>query len=378
MKIMRICAGLGNAMFQYAAYMQLCRLYPEETIYVDFLWYEYTGYPSEIEEVFNITINKISSTFSQAENERIFKEVHALRYWEDLGYDSWAEAVRSNAEIRRLDSILSLEELPQVYHSNLEFSIISEPQMPLKIKEIKTLLREKKAASNPYYVTRGLIAGKLRRQCPTFFLFARVLNNKYVRGKYLHDILHFIKPDFIGDPPLQRLISDTNTYYNIYGNPNDCQGIRKELLEAFQFKEVDEPENIKMKELIVNSNAVGIHARVVDYQYGMAVAVKNGYFKKAVQHIKRKVTNPVYFIFSDNISWCKENLDSIGVDNSDEVIFVDHNIGEKSYRDMQLMSLCKHNILPNSTFSWWGAYLNQNPDKIVITPYATLPGTISF
>ena len=67
------------------------------------------------------------------------------------------------------------------------------------------------------------------------------------------------------------------------------------------------------------------------------------------------------------IEWCKENLvDLIGRDK--EVIFVDWNKGKESYRDIQLMSLCHYNIIANSSFSWWGAWLNNYEDKVVIAP----------
>ena len=129
---------------------------------------------------------------------------------------------------------------------------------------------------------------------------------------------------------------------------------------------------------IKSANSVSIHARVVDFKYGMLDAVRRKYFIKSVKHIKKNVKTPIFFVFSDNIEWCKDNVNTLGLSSEKKVIFVSHNSGEDSYRDMQLMSLCKHNIVPNSTFSWWGGYLNQNPNKIVCTPYATWPGTISF
>ena len=66
------------------------------------------------------------------------------------------------------------------------------------------------------------------------------------------------------------------------------------------------------------------------------------------------------------------------MDDDKNYVIVDNNNGEKAFRDMQLMSLCKHNICAQSTFSWWAGFLNQYKDKIVITPYETFPGTISF
>ena len=74
----------------------------------------------------------------------------------------------------------------------------------------------------------------------------------------------------------------------------------------------------------------------------------------------------MYCIFSDDIEWCKENLKFLIGDK--EVVFVDWNKGQESFRDMQLMSLCHYNIIANSSFSWWGAWLNNNDGKVVVAP----------
>ena len=71
-------------------------------------------------------------------------------------------------------------------------------------------------------------------------------------------------------------------------------------------------------------------------------------------------------IFSDDLDWCREHIG--GKIDDLEVVYVDWNKGVDSFRDMQLMTLCKHNIIANSSFSWWGAWLGQQKGKVVIAP----------
>jgi hypothetical protein len=83
----------------------------------------------------------------------------------------------------------------------------------------------------------------------------------------------------------------------------------------------------------------------------------------AVDLIKNKITNLHLYIFSDDMDWAKANL-KFDV----QTTYVENNTGENSYLDMQLISLCKHNVIANSSFSWWGAWLNKKPEKIVVAP----------
>lgn len=87
------------------------------------------------------------------------------------------------------------------------------------------------------------------------------------------------------------------------------------------------------------------------------------YYRAAIQYIAERVMQPNFFIFSDDIAWVRKNLNF-----NYPCSYVDINHGLESYNDMRLMSLCKHNIIANSTFSWWGAWLNSNSEKIVIAP----------
>ena len=141
-------------------------------------------------------------------------------------------------------------------------------------------------------------------------------------------------------------------------------GVECKLKSLFVFPKIIDPKNQKIRDLIVDSNSVSIHVRRGDYLLCPILGnlVPLFFYKKAIEHIKEKVINPKYFVFSDDIQWCKKNLNLL------DAQFINWNSGETSFRDMQLMSQCKHNIIANSSFSWWGAYLNMNTEKIVISP----------
>ncbi|MGE4594679.1 MAG: alpha-1,2-fucosyltransferase, partial [Gammaproteobacteria bacterium] len=86
-----------------------------------------------------------------------------------------------------------------------------------------------------------------------------------------------------------------------------------------------------------------------------------------IAHINNEVQNAFFILFSDDSDWVKNHLAKNLLPN-DNYIVIDHNKGDGSYNDMRLMSLCSHNIIANSSFSWWGAWLNQHKEKIVIAP----------
>ncbi len=118
---------------------------------------------------------------------------------------------------------------------------------------------------------------------------------------------------------------------------------------------------------MASGESVSVHVRRGDYMAkGYASffgTVEPSYYTKAIQNIVAQVEQPRFFVFSDQVSWCKANLNLPG-----NTVFVEHNTGEDSYKDLILMSKCRHNIMANSSFSWWGAWLNQNPNKRVMAP----------
>lgn len=146
---------------------------------------------------------------------------------------------------------------------------------------------------------------------------------------------------------------------------NDIEDvIRKEF--AITMPQTD--ENQKMAKLISSRESVSLHVRRGDYDSDLQTSKVHGtcgldYYARAIAEICSRVDSPHFFIFSDDMEWSKANLDI-----SHPVIFVDHNNALRSYEDLRLMSQCRHHIIANSSFSWWGAWLNPDSDKIVIAP----------
>jgi len=145
-----------------------------------------------------------------------------------------------------------------------------------------------------------------------------------------------------------------------YFEPN-ADTIRNDLT----FRNSQEGENKRLADIISNRQSICIHIRRGDY---VDVHIAHGicnldYYQKCIEAIAKQVKAPTFFVFSDDPQWCKDNLKL-----DFPTTYVNHNTGQTAYEDMRLMSQCKHNIIANSSFSWWGAWLNSNPEKIVYAP----------
>lgn len=122
----------------------------------------------------------------------------------------------------------------------------------------------------------------------------------------------------------------------------------------------------------VKSNSVAVHIRRGDYTD--KIIKKNiglcplNYYHNTIKKISEKVENPFFFIFTDDIKWTKNNLKLKYPTSFISRKSSKYNYKNKDYEELILMSKCKHNIIANSSFSWWGAWLNNNPNKIVIAP----------
>ena len=141
------------------------------------------------------------------------------------------------------------------------------------------------------------------------------------------------------------------------------------IRQDFTFRAPLSEINCEFASQIADSVSVSLHIRRGDYvsdakTRAIVQTCSLDYYRNAVNWIADKVAAPHFFVFSDAIAWAKENLKI-----PYPCQFISHNQGKDSYIDMHLMSLCKHNIIANSSFSWWGAWLNANPHKIVVAPH---------
>ncbi|HMO77665.1 MAG TPA: alpha-1,2-fucosyltransferase [Candidatus Paceibacterota bacterium] len=159
-----------------------------------------------------------------------------------------------------------------------------------------------------------------------------------------------------------------NLYLDGYfQSPLYFENIRDLLLKEFTLK-VPLPEyGRNILEQMQLSNSVSLHIRRGDYLSNLIVKKQFGpctkdYYQRAIDKLKTEVKDAKFFVFSDDIAWVKNNLEL----DEDTVFVSDPSL--KDAEELSLMSQCQHNIIANSSFSWWGAWLNQNPSKLVIAP----------
>lgn len=163
--------------------------------------------------------------------------------------------------------------------------------------------------------------------------------------------------------------AENNTYFEGYWQSEKYfKKYRKELLRQFTLKKEIHFQSQRYEQDIKATMSVSLHIRRGDYVTNAHTNSVHGtcsleYYKSAVLKIEKEVENAQFFVFSDDLAWAKQNIDFI-----DNIVFVELDEIVPDREEMYLMSQCKHNIIANSSFSWWGAWLNQNQNKIVITP----------
>lgn len=140
------------------------------------------------------------------------------------------------------------------------------------------------------------------------------------------------------------------------------------ICDDFTFKTPLTNNNRDIAAKISQMNAISLHVRRGDYANDVKTNATHGlcsidYYRDAIRYIQDRIDKPHFFVFSDDIDWARQNIKI-----ASPCQYVNHNVDVNSYNDMRLMSLCQHNIIANSSFSWWGAWLNRRQGKIVIAP----------
>lgn len=318
MIILRITSGLGNQMFQYAFYNLLKKKYPDTKVLCDVTWFnsfdDHHGY----------------------ELERIFSGVPGSKF----------EIEKASAcDITRLSG-----KIPNIFSgafSNAFEKIRRYPNRLLK----NNLLKKRK----PF------IIDELEGDIPTkdvITLDGNVNNPLYDTVMNLNtENDYFIMGFFISDKYYSQVIDE----------------VRNKLV----FPEFTEEHNVSYAKEILSCDSVSIHVRRGDYLSDLYkdrfMTLGREYYEAATKYIENVVNitaekegrspNIKYFIFSDDAEFVRKEFDWL----QDKTI-VTENTGNDSFRDMQLMSMCKHNIIANSTFSQWGALLNRNENHITVYP----------
>lgn len=176
---------------------------------------------------------------------------------------------------------------------------------------------------------------------------------------------HFMEKGYRYD---SNVFQDETYFEGFWQSYRYFDSFKEDIIQELTCKLPLEGKNKELSAYIQSCEAVSLHIRRGDYVSNSNASSFHGvspldYYYKAIDFISKQVEEPSFFIFSDDIAWVKENLTT-----EYPTTFVDHNSVNQGFEDMRLMSLCKHNIIANSTFSWWGAYLNRYEKKNVIAP----------
>ena len=137
----------------------------------------------------------------------------------------------------------------------------------------------------------------------------------------------------------------------------------EELQRDFEYAEIEDAENKRLVSRIQNTYSVAVHVRRGDYVGEVLDILDTEYYSEIIRKILKKEPQSTFFFFSNDSEYVKKEY--YWLQNK---VIVENNTGVNSFRDMQLMSMCKENIIANSTFSIWAGILNQNPKRIVYYP----------
>lgn len=354
MKIIHFESGLGNQMLQWCVYLAQKEANPNDSFYAETFCYDipecndvirqWNGY--ELERIFGLKLPNIKELFSDSEWQKIMCNVRKSEFWNH----KWNYGIYVSKALRGVG--MDLEYIGVDLEKPGAKPIIP-PKNTSGLVKVKEFLNHH---FYPYTCLHEYImykrAEKLLKNANYSYLFKPSNKNLYIPLK-----LDFCRKN------------------------SGIEKIERKIKDAFRFPEVADENNIAAMDFIKTHNTVAIHARrgdMLGINYGFYAT---GYFRKAVKYIRQQVADPVFCIFCDpsSVQWVKDHPNIFGLHpKTDKIYFIDWNKGTESFRDMQLMAACKHQVITNSTFGWWGAFLNENPNKITCSPIPYINTTHTF
>lgn len=338
MKVIHIESGLGNQMLSYCEYLAMKKANPNDEIYIENIIFDipecnevtcqWNGY--ELEKVFGIGSPNIRSVISDAHWAQLMKEIQDSQFWtKNMNYPVYFTRAFKNIGINLVNTWGDFE----------------QPQFMQEQNDKKS---------------KGSLKYMIRHSVP----YMHLRRWKMRRPSTIPDYRDELFPT-----SSENLFAGQKLKFKNKGS--GIEFIENEIRQCFTFPVLTDKKNIEALDYIRSCNSVAIHARRGDMLGSNYACYATGYFKRAVKYIRKHTQNPVFFIFCDpgSIQWAKENEAVLGLSFvKDKIHFVDWNKSTDSYIDMQLMSECQHQIITNSSFGWWGAWLNANPGKITISP----------
>lgn len=349
MIVVHIESGLGNQMLSYCEYLALKSVNPHQEFFIETIVYEipecgdyicqWNGY--ELDKIFGIdTPKNIKTLFRAEEWSQILNEIRATEFWKH----NWNYPVTFTKVLNRYG--LHLENVRGDFDPN--GNIITGTE-----EERKTFADKIKDSRLGYSLKR---------------IFQKTFEDRYAFRLGTKDKF-FTKYD--GD-------IFTGQWLRLNYRGSGREHVDGQIRSTFVFPAFADKRNRETADYLRSVNSVAIHARRGDMSGSLSWCYNYGYFRRAVKLIRQKVDNPEFVFFTNpgGMDWCKANAKSFGLNlKKDKVKFVDWNKESESYRDMQLMGLCKHAIITPSSFGWWGAWLIQNPNKITVSPKIELDTT---
>lgn len=308
MIIVRITSGLGNQMFQYAFYRLMQERYPETEVRADITWFhandDHHGY--ELERIF-ADVSGSDFRLQKATMGQLFHVTGLIPNFMS------GRAGLTFEKFRR-------------YPNRILREFTQKRCLPQRIDELELCFGEGDMTAEELY---------------TKVMHLDTSKSWYLAGFWIEEMYY-----------RERLLRGE---------------LQKELLFPEFSKQVQGgEENEQLARRMAQGNSVSIHVRRGDYLTTYAsdfIALGRAYYESATTYMEEHVESPVYYIFSDDSAFVKEEFKWLK-----NYVVVTGNKGSDSFRDMQLMSLCRHNIIANSTFSQWGAFLNRHQEHITVYP----------